>query len=289
MDLRSLQYAVTLAEELHFGRAARRHFISEQPFGKRIRHLEEEIGVRVFDRTSRRVALTPAGALLIADARRLLASVDDLSARATRVSGHSVFRLGVLGFGAAGLWESMRSRFVADNPELAIEYSELDFTTQHSMLQDGVVDAAITGALKPVRGVTYDLLFESPLAVLVPAGSQLAHRAYLSQAEAAEHDLLRLDGMGDDETLAGSFGERILAAPRIANPASIPMAVATTGRLAFHSILARTFYAHPGVAVIPTAGTVSIVLATRTGDERQPVVSIRKAARAARIAAASRD
>ncbi|WP_406293059.1 LysR substrate-binding domain-containing protein [Embleya sp. NBC_00888] len=286
MDLRSLQYAVTLAEELHFGRAARRHFISEQPFGRRIRHLEEEIGVRVFDRTSRRVALTPAGALLIADARRLLASVDGLSARAERASGRSVFRLGVLGFGAAGLWEAMRSQFTADNPELGIEYSELDFTTQHSMLQDGVVDAAIIGALEPVRGVTHDLLFESPLAVLVPAGSRLARREFLSLAEVAEHDLLRLDGLGDDETLAGQLGERILSAPRIANPASIPMAVATTGRLSLHSILARRFYAHPGVAVIPTTGTVSIVLATRTGDERQPVVSIRKAARAA---AANRD
>ncbi|MEU0940697.1 LysR family transcriptional regulator [Embleya sp. NPDC005971] len=281
MDLRSLHYAVTLAEELHFGRAARRHFISEQPFGKRIRQLEEELGVRVFDRTSRRVALTPAGALLIADARRLLASVDDLSARAARASGRSVFRLGVLGFGAAGLWESMRSQFTAEHPELAIEYRELDFTTRHSMLQDGVVDAAITGALEPVRGVTHDLLFESPLAILVPAGSRLAHRDFLPLTEAAEHDLLRLDGFGDDETLAGRFGASILSAPRIANPASIPTAVATTGRLSFHSILAQTFYAHPGVAVIPTTGTVSVVLATRTGDERRSVVSIRKAARLA--------
>ncbi|HUY47618.1 MAG TPA: LysR family transcriptional regulator [Streptosporangiaceae bacterium] len=55
MDLQELRYAVTLADELHFGRAARRHFISEQPFGRRIQRLEREAGCLLFERTSRRV------------------------------------------------------------------------------------------------------------------------------------------------------------------------------------------------------------------------------------------
>lgn len=61
MEIRTLRYVVTLAEELHFGRAAGRHFISAQPFGRHIQRLERELGVRLFQRTSRRVQLTPMG------------------------------------------------------------------------------------------------------------------------------------------------------------------------------------------------------------------------------------
>ncbi|MFC5835704.1 LysR family transcriptional regulator [Nonomuraea insulae] len=79
MEIRSLRYAVTLAEELHFGRAARRHFIAAQPFGRHIQRLEREVGRRLFERTSRKVVLTPAGERLVAEARRVLAAVDGLA------------------------------------------------------------------------------------------------------------------------------------------------------------------------------------------------------------------
>ncbi|MGW0808589.1 LysR family transcriptional regulator [Nonomuraea sp. NPDC002799] len=80
MDIQALRYAVTLAEELHFGRAARRHHISAQPFGRRIRRLERELGRPLFARTSRRVALTPAGEQFVRRARAILADIDDLAA-----------------------------------------------------------------------------------------------------------------------------------------------------------------------------------------------------------------
>ncbi|MFC4111913.1 LysR family transcriptional regulator [Nonomuraea zeae] len=79
MEIRSLRYAVTLAEELHFGRAAQRHFIAAQPFGRHIQRLEREVGRRLFARTSRRVVLTPAGERLVARAREVLAAVDELA------------------------------------------------------------------------------------------------------------------------------------------------------------------------------------------------------------------
>lgn len=279
MELRDLRFAVTLAEELHFGRAARRHFISEQPFGRRIRILEESLGVQVFDRTSRRVQLTPAGALLIADARRLLASAEDLADHALRSSSRGpAFRLGVLGFGAADMWEPIRTRFIESNPGLAIDYVELDFRTQYSLLRDGVVDAAIVGATDLMPGMALDLLFNSPLAVVVPSESRFAQRDFIPFADIVDEEWLRIEGQGNDDEVVEVFGERILTAPRVANPAAISMAVATSKRLCAHSILVGTFYSHPGVVVVPMDGAIDIVLATRANDERDVVASLRAAA-----------
>jgi DNA-binding transcriptional LysR family regulator len=78
MDIQELRYVVTLAEELHFGRAARRHFISAQPFGQHVQRLEREVGVRLFERTSRRVTLTPAGKRFVERSRAVLAELEEL-------------------------------------------------------------------------------------------------------------------------------------------------------------------------------------------------------------------
>lgn len=80
MEIRSLQYVVTLAEELHFGRAARRHHIATPPFGRHIRRLERELGHVLFKRTSRRVTLTPEGERFVDRARAILAEIDELAA-----------------------------------------------------------------------------------------------------------------------------------------------------------------------------------------------------------------
>ncbi|WP_188188707.1 LysR family transcriptional regulator [Nonomuraea sp. SYSU D8015] len=80
MEIRSLQYAVTLAEELHFGRAARRHHIATPPFGRHIRRLERELGSPLFKRTSRRVTLTTEGERFVGRARAILADIEQLAA-----------------------------------------------------------------------------------------------------------------------------------------------------------------------------------------------------------------
>ncbi|SEG95936.1 regulatory helix-turn-helix protein, lysR family [Nonomuraea solani] len=93
MDIQALRYAVTLAEELHFGRAARRHHISAQPFGRHIRRLERELGRPLFHRTSRRVALTREGERFVLRAQAILREIDELAASVQEDLPHDDARL----------------------------------------------------------------------------------------------------------------------------------------------------------------------------------------------------
>ena len=78
MELKQLRYFVAVAEELHFGRAARRLFISQPALSFDIRKFEEQLGVQLLERTNKAVALTNAGNVLLEEARRLLEQADEV-------------------------------------------------------------------------------------------------------------------------------------------------------------------------------------------------------------------
>jgi len=101
MDLRHLRYFLCVAEEMHFGRAAQRLGISQPPLSKQIRALEDELGVRLFDRTSRRVRLTEAGRLFEPEAGKAVAQADHAAQVARRAYRAEIGRLG-LGFTPSG-------------------------------------------------------------------------------------------------------------------------------------------------------------------------------------------
>ncbi len=91
MELRQLRFFVTLAEELHFGRAAEREHITQPALSQQIEHLERDIGAKLLDRGNRRVRLTQPGAVFLEHAQRLLAAADDAASWCSAASRNACF------------------------------------------------------------------------------------------------------------------------------------------------------------------------------------------------------
>jgi DNA-binding transcriptional LysR family regulator len=282
MEIQTLRYAVTLAEELHFGRAAERHFISAQPFGQHIKRLEREVGTRLFERTSRRVRLTTAGELFVQRAQAVLAQIallQEVAADDARCDD-ATLRVGVLGFGAADRWHDLRAVAQMQQPRLTLAFHDLDLVDQYDALRQGDVDVAVVHYVGDLDGLDFEPVFSSPRVAVVPASSPLADAPFLTAADLGDRSWL---GVASREPLvhswAGALGEETTVSVR--HPAAIPAAVATTGSVFVHAEIAARYYARPDVRFVSTEGApVQVALATRSGDRRPGVEAFRRAAAA---------
>jgi DNA-binding transcriptional LysR family regulator len=150
VDLRRLRYFVAVAEERHFGRAAARLHLSGPPLSQRIRELERDLGVTLFERTSRKVALTPAGERLLVEARDVLRAAERFESVATELAASPVPRtVGYCHGSEDGMMRTIRA-FRAEHPDAVVRPDGL--TTLHIL--DGVREGRI--AVGIVRGPVPD-------------------------------------------------------------------------------------------------------------------------------------
>jgi DNA-binding transcriptional LysR family regulator len=178
VDLRAWRQFVAVAEELHFGRAAVRLHMTQPPVTQAIAQLEKTLGVMLFDRTRRRVALTPAGETLLPDVRELLARAQALPARARAAAAGEVGRVrlafvSTIGFETLPAWVR---EFRALCPEVALELVEATGDVQLEALARGDIDAGLMlhspGFAPP--GLERVPVSEEPLVLALPARHPLA-------------------------------------------------------------------------------------------------------------------
>ena len=274
-----MRYALTLAEELHFGRAAQLHYISAQPFGRRIQGLERELGARLFERTSRRVALTAAGERFLPRARRVLAGLDDLLETAGGEHDDLVLRVGVLGFGFADHWPTTRAFLAQHHPALEISYVELDWEDQYDAVRSGRVDVAVLQDLGGADDLVLERCTDNARFAVVPVGSELAEADHLTASDVWDRPCVT--PVGQPGLSAWGGGRAVRAGVEVRSPTNIPAAVAMTGLLGIHGEPARRFLPHPGVRYLPLDGPRAVsAIASRARDRRESVVAFRTAVRA---------
>ena len=149
MELRRIQYFVAVAEEAHFGRAAQRLQMAQPPLSQQIRALEAEMGVTLFQRTTRKVELTAAGARFLPRARAILAEVDDAVAEAAQVADGMLGRIAI-GFTGSATYDVLPSLvrvLRADLPGIELDiHGEMLTPDQVTALTDGSLDL---GLLRP--------------------------------------------------------------------------------------------------------------------------------------------
>jgi DNA-binding transcriptional LysR family regulator len=138
VELRQLRYFVAVAEELSFGRAAERLLIAGPSLSQQIKALERDLGVRLFDRDRRSVALTSAGSALLADARALLERANDLQRRARQLAGSEPVRLGYVSW----LPPDLNARTAAVAPVL-VDTWVAPSHVQAARVADGSLDLAV--------------------------------------------------------------------------------------------------------------------------------------------------
>lgn len=174
---------MAVAEELHFGRAAQRLHIAQPSLSHQIRRLEQQLGVLLLRRTSRRVELTGAGQVLLEEGRRLLAEAQRVLA-ITRDADSQPLTIGFYGSAAAPLLPRVMRAFTDDHPSADISLRELRFGRLDE-LASGAVDVAFTRLLpgQVAAEIEVEVLTHEPRLVALPAGHPLAVRTSLRFAE----------------------------------------------------------------------------------------------------------
>jgi DNA-binding transcriptional LysR family regulator len=175
MELRHFRYVIAVAEELNFGRAAERLNICQPPLSHQIRLLEEELGVKLFERTKRRVEVTEAGRRLVDEARKVLAQVEQAAKVASRTSKGE---LGHLSLGM--IWEqkllveALRV-FAKRYPEVHVDLHRLSAPEQAQAIAEGRLHVGfmIASAIRN-PSLVYETLGWDPLVVGLPERHHLA-------------------------------------------------------------------------------------------------------------------
>ncbi|MEV6331191.1 LysR family transcriptional regulator [Streptomyces sp. NPDC051909] len=263
-----LRNFVVVAEELNISRAAARLFVTQQALSKQLRDLEDAIGVRLVERTTRSMALTPAGEVFLASVREALAALDAGVAAALSASRgvSGTVRLGFVMGGALELTAPILAEFSALCPDVQLELRETGFDDPSAGLADGSSDVAFVRLPLSVPDLDAIPLFVEPLVVALPARHPLADRAALTAADIVDEPLAV--GRTADSvwrrywTLDDRRGGRPPKTVRTTTSHTEELQVIAAGLACAITVTGAARYTpHPGVRYVPLTGVPGSALA----------------------------
>lgn len=198
MDLKRLKTFVRVARLLNLSEAARQIHRTQSSVTEQIQALEADLGVALFDRTNRKLALTPAGACLLAHATRLIDLADEARAAVLAAAGATSHTLVVGGIEtiAAAFLPDVVARMAATHPHVSVRVTVAATSALHAGVKDGMLDAAcFFGTLAPGDDLACSVIAHEPLVLIVPPGHPLAGRTGAGHADIA-HERFLVTGQG---------------------------------------------------------------------------------------------
>ena len=282
LDLRLVRYFTVVAEYRHFGRAAEALHVAQPSLSRQIRHLEQQLGARLLDRTPQGSRLTEAGEVFLPLARALLRSADQAAARTRAAAQPSRITIGyTIGLIVTPAVRQLRR----EQPDADVQTLHLDWNEPREALLDHRVDAVVTRMPIRTDGLHVTVLYDEPRVLLVPLDHRLAGKESVTLDDIAGEPIPRLpdpawnaywridprpDGSpAPDGPLVEAIEDKneLIAAGQAV--AVIPAGVAVGSP-------------RPDLTTIPLDGVEPshVVLATRAGDRGRLVSAFRKCAQA---------
>jgi DNA-binding transcriptional LysR family regulator len=220
MELRHLRYFVTVAEELHFGRAASRLHLSQPPLSMQIKALESELGTRLLERSQRKVELTPAGTVFLREARDILMRVEQAAAAAQRAGRGEIgeISVGFVSIADYNVLPPILSEFRTHHPGVRLNLREATTDTQLRELGEQRIDVGfVLGPVTDERLAMRPLLREPLVAALPERHAHARTHGALALARLADSPFILFPrhmapGLYDDVV---SFCRRAGFSPRV--------------------------------------------------------------------------
>lgn len=258
IDLRKVRYFVAVAERLHFGQAALALHITQPALSRQIQQLERDVGVDLFVRSSRDVALTPAGEQFLRHSRQLLALTHTALDTARRIAaGHDAFRVGfMLGMDT----EATLNAFASDQPGVTVLLERLHWWNHGESLRSGRVDAGFVRLPIGDDGLELLPLYTEPVHAALPADHPAADREELGIADIADEPALQY---ADALPAWNSFwcadprpdGTQARRGPAVHDMEEIVAYVRAGRGIAFLPAAVCAMFPRPGIAYVPVTDT----------------------------------
>jgi DNA-binding transcriptional LysR family regulator len=246
MELRQIRSFLSIAETLHFGRTAELIHLSQPALSLQIRALEEEVGVRLFDRNRRKTTLTAAGLAFRDDAAAALAQLDQAVRRARLAANGKLglLRIGFISTVGSEIVPNIVRQFGELNPEVEFSLRAITTADQVQMLEAGSLDIGFfrlpIGAHSALDVVT---VHREPFVLVVPSFHKLAKRKRVRLREVSGQDFVMYE-----RTYAPGFHDLIFGMLRDAR--IVPKVSQTAAEI---STLISLVAAHMGVAILPAS------------------------------------
>jgi DNA-binding transcriptional LysR family regulator len=260
IETRLLRQFIAVAEELNFHRAAERLHMAQPPLSQAIRKLEDSLGLHLFERSNRSVALTPAGAAFLVTARRVLAQLDEGIRETQAVAAGQAGRLSITFVGTAhDLLPLALRRFRAESPGIELILREATTGEQLAAITAGEADIGLMrqpGIM--VAQLASKCLLREPILAALPDDHALAGQRAVALAALAGDDFI-----GTPRQLGIGFHDQIIGLCRLAGFS--PRIVQEARQM---QTVASLVASGLGVALIPA----SLALMPRAGVAFRPII-----------------